>query len=123
MIVTGPKMDIGTELARFAANYKRDLGVCLQLQKSVNHLDPGAFKIAGPADVCFLVKARLELDQRRHRLSGLGGLGQFPDDRAVFAGAVERLLDRRDGGVACSLPQKLNDDVKALIGMMDDDVL
>ena len=123
MIVTGPEMDIGTELARFAANYERDLGVRLQLQKSVNHLHPGAFEIAGPADIRLLVKARLELDQRRHRLSGLGGLGQFPHDRAVFAGAVKRLLDCGDGRVAGSLPQKLNDDVEALIGMMDDDVL
>ena len=44
-------------------------------------------------------------------------------DRAVVAGAVERLLDRHDRRVARRLAQELHDDVEALIGMVDDDVL
>ena len=95
----------------------------LQLQEAVDHLHPGALQIASPADIRLLVEARLELDQRGHRFAGLGGFGERPHDRAVLAGAVERLLDRRDRRVARRLPQELDDDVEALIGVMDDDVL
>ncbi len=116
-------MDIGAQLAAFATNDKRDLGVGLQLQKPVDDLDAGAFEIARPADIGFLVKTRLELDHCRDRFAGLGGLGERLHDRAVVAGAVERLLDRRHRRIARGLAQELDDDVEAFIGMMDDDVL
>ena len=45
------------------------------------------------------------------------------DDRAVVAGAVERLLDRDDRRVARRLAQELDDDVEALVRVVDDDVL
>ena len=40
-----------------------------------------------------LVEARLDLDEGEHLLAGLGRVDQRLDDRAVAAGAVERLLD------------------------------
>ena len=95
----------------------------LQLEEAVDHLHAGALQVARPADIGFLVEARLQLDQRRHRLAGLGRLDQRLDDRAVVAGAIERLLDRHHRRVARRLAQELHHDVEALVGMMDDDVL
>jgi hypothetical protein len=68
--------------------------VGLQLDEAVDHLHAGALEIARPADVGFLVEARLELDQRGDGLAGLGGFGERLDDRRVGLGAIERLLDR-----------------------------
>src|SRR5690606_37679790 len=42
---------------------------------------------------------------------------------AVVRRAVERLLDRHNVGIPGRLAQELDDDVEALIGMVDDDVL
>ena len=116
-------MHVGARDLRLAAHHHRDLGVGLQVDEAVDHLHAGALEVARPADVGLLVEARLELDQRRHRLAGLGRLDQLLDDRRIVAGAVERLLDRHHRRIARRLAQELHDDVEALVGMMDDDVL
>src|SRR5712691_1358135 len=123
VVVAGPEMDIGAQFAALAAHHQRHLGVRLQLQKAVHHLDAGALHLMRPADVRLFIKARLQLDHRGDRLAGFGRLDQLLDDRAVFARAVERVLDRDDRRIARRLPEELDDDVEALIGMMDDDVL
>ncbi|MND09394.1 hypothetical protein D3C83_326890 [compost metagenome] len=48
----------------------------LQLDETVNDLDAGAFEIAGPFDVGFLVEAGLQFDQRRDRFAGLRRLAE-----------------------------------------------
>ena len=82
MIVAGADMDIGRKRAAFAAHHQRQLGVGLELDEAVDHLHAGAFEVARPADVGLLVEARLELDQRGHRLAGFGRFGQRAHDRA-----------------------------------------
>src|SRR3984893_6759422 len=116
-------MNVGAKLTAFAAHHQGNLCVRLQLQKSIDDLHPGTLEIAGPADIGFLVKARFQLDQRRHRLAGFRRFGELAHDRAVLAGAIEGLFYRRDRGGARRLSYELDDDIKAFIGMMDDDVL
>src|SRR5712671_3927023 len=116
-------MNVGEKLSAFAAHHQGNLRVRLQLQKSIDDLHAGTLEIAGPANVGFLVEARFQFDQRRHRLAGLGRFGELAHDRAVLAGTVQGLLYRRDGGVARRLSYELDDDIKAFIGMVDDDVL
>ena len=91
--------------------------------KAVHHLHAGAFEVARPADIGFLVEPRLQLDQRGHRFAGLGGFGERAHDRRVVRGAVERLLDGDDVGIAGGLLQELHDDVEGFVGVMDDQVL
>jgi hypothetical protein len=74
--------------------------VGLQFEETEDHLHAGAFKVPGPADIRFLVEARLQLDKRRDRLSGLRGIDQRPDDRAVLGRPVQRLLDGEDVGIS-----------------------
>ncbi len=118
-----PKWHIGAELAAFAAHHQADLGVGLQLDEAIDHLHAGAFEIARPFDVGLFVEARLQFDQRRHRLAGLGRLDQRLDDRRVLGGAIERLLDGDDFGIGRGLAQELHHHVEALEGMMDEQIL
>ena len=123
MVVAGAEMDIGGERAGLAPHHQRQLGVGLELDEAVDHLRAGALEVARPADIGLLVEARLELDQRRHRLARLGRLGQRAHDRAVLGGAVERLLDRDHVGIARRLLQELHHHVEGFVGVMDDQVL
>ena len=116
-------MHVGAQRPRLAAHDQRDLGVSLHAQETVHDLHPGALQLVRPADIGLLVEARLQFDHRGDRLAGLCRLGQLTDDRTVLAGAVQRLLDRDDRRVARRLAQELDDDVEALIRVMDDDVL
>ena len=81
MIVAGAEMHIGAHLRALAAHHHRHLGVGLELDEAEHHLRAGALEIAGPLDIGLLVEARLELDQRHHRLARLRRLGQRRDDR------------------------------------------
>ena len=83
-----------------------DLGMGLELDEAEHDLGAGAFEIARPLDVRLLVEARLEFDQRHDRFAGFRRLGQRCDDRAVARGAVERLLDGDDIGIACRLARR-----------------
>ena len=123
MVVAGADMDIGGERAGLAAHHDRQLGVGLELDEAVHHLGAGALEVARPADIGLLVEARLELDQRCHRLAGLGRLRQRADDRAVLGGPIERLLDRHHVGVARRLLQELHHHVEGFVGVVDDQVL
>ena len=60
----------------------------LPLDEAVDHLDPGPLERTRPEQILFLVKTRLELDNRGYRLAGLGGVDQRPDDRGLLAGAI-----------------------------------
>ena len=95
----------------------------LQFHEAEHDLHAGAFEIARPADIGFLVEARLEFDQRGDRLAGFGSIDQRADDRAVVRGAVQRLLDGDDIGIDGGLAQELHDDVERLVWVVDDDVL
>ena len=108
MIVAGADMAIGRERAALAAHDDRQLGVRLQRDEAEHHLRAGAFEIARPADIGLLVEARLQFDERGHRFAGLRRLDQRAHDRAVVRGAIERLLDRDDIGIARRLLQELH---------------
>jgi hypothetical protein len=75
-----------------------------------------------PDDVVFLVKTRLELDQRRHLLLVLARFLQKLDDRRGRADAVQSLFDRDDVGVASRRSQKLEHGVERVVRVVKDDV-
>jgi hypothetical protein len=75
-------MAVVDELPGLAAHHHDSLAG-LQLDEAVDDLHAGALQVAGPADVGLFVEARLEFDQRGHRLAGLGGVDQRLDDRGV----------------------------------------
>ena len=123
MIIACAQMDVIAQPSILAPHHKRHLGVSLQFHEAEHDLHAGAFEIARPADIGFLVEARLEFHQRGDRLAGFGSIDQRADDRAVVRGAVQRLLDGDDIGIDGGLAQELHDDVERLVWVVDDDVL
>ena len=123
VIIAGADVAIGDQLAALAPHDQAQLGVGLELDEAVDHLDARAFQIARPFDVGFLVEAGLELDHRGHGLAGVGRLFQRLDDRRGLARAVERPFDRHDVGIGGGLLQELQHDVERFVRVMDDDVL
>ena len=91
--------------------------------KPIHDLHAGAFEIARPADIGLLVEARLQLDHRGHRFAGFGRFGERPDDRRIGRGAVERLLDRDDVGIARGLLQEIHHHVEGFEGVVNDEIL
>ena len=75
------------------------------------------------ADIGGLVEARLQLDKGGDRLAVLGRLAQRLDDGRILRGAVERVLDRHDIGVARRLREESHHHVEGLVGVMQQHVL
>ena len=123
MIIAGAEVHVGADARPFAPHHHRQFGVRLPLDEAVNHLDTGALQLRRPHQVLLLVEARLQLDDRGHRLAGLGRVDQRTDDRRVLAGAVQRLLDSDDVGVLRRLLQKGENHLETLVRMVDHQVL
>src|SRR6516165_8506286 len=75
-----------------------------------------------PLDVTLFVEPGLQLDQNRHFFAVLEGFQQGGDDRRFAAHPVESHLDGPHLGVASGLTQKLDDRLKGLVRMVEQDV-
>ena len=123
MIIAGAEMHIGADRRPFAPDHHAQLGVRFPFHKTIYNLHAGAFQFAGPANILLLVKAGLQFDHRCHRFAGFGGIDQGTHDGAVLAGAIQRLLDGDHIGIGRSLAQEGQHHFKALIGVMNHQVL
>ena len=116
-------MAIGAIAFLFLAHDHRNFRVGFPFDEAVDHLHAGTLQRARPEQVLLLVKARLELDDRGHRLARLGGIDQRPDDRGLLARAIQCLLDRDDIGIGRRLLQEFDHHLERFIGVMDQYVL
>ncbi len=123
VVVAGAVVAVGAQAVALAPHHHRELGVGLVLDEAEHHEHAGALQVPGPLQVGFLVEPRLDLHEGGDVLAVLGRLDQRGDDRAVLAGAVERLLDGDDVGVLRRLAEELHHDVEALERVVDQDVL
>ena len=123
VVVAGAVMGVAAQPVLLPAHDQRQLAVRLEVDEPVHHERPGPLQVPGPADVGLLVETRLELDQGGDRLARLRRLDEGGDDGRVLRGPVERLLDRHHVGVARGLAQETHDDIEALIGVVNDDIL
>ena len=99
VVVAGADVHVPAHGVALAPHHQHHLGVGLEPGHAVAHVHADVFQPLRPADVVLLVEPGLQLDQHRHLLAALGGLGQQPGDAGVAAGPVERELDgdaRRD---------------------------
>ena len=63
-------------LFAFAADDQRDLGMHLETQQAVDHMDALALQSSGPFDVAFFVEARFQFHQHRYLLAVFDRLQQ-----------------------------------------------
>ena len=75
---------------------------------AVHDVGAGLLQLCGELDVVRLVKARTQLDDRRHLLARARRFDQRIDHGRVPAGSVERLLDRQHARIARGLPHELD---------------
>ena len=124
VVVARRQMGVALELvgALFTARNQQHLGVCLEADHAVDHLHAQRFQLLGPVDIGLFIKAGLELQHRQHFLAAAHGLGQQVHDFGVGAGAINRLFDGQHLRVVDGLAQQLQHAIKALKGLVNDDV-
>ena len=83
----------------------------------------GFLELLGPLDVVGFVEAGLEFDERGNLLAVVRGLDERTHERRVATGAVERLLDGEDLGVAGGLLDKIDDGLERIVGVMQEYIL
>ena len=95
IVVSGAEVRVAANLAvLFAPRYQRQLAVRLQPDHAVKYLHARFLQIARPANVGSFIEPRLQFDDHRDFLFR-GRFDQRAHDGRIFAGAIERLLDRK----------------------------
>src|SRR5581483_6732200 len=123
VVVAGAEMGVVAERAALAPDDEAELAVGLVADQAVDHVDPGLLELAGPLDVVGFVETCLQLHQRGDLLAVARGFDQGADNGRVAAGAVKRLLDGEDLGVARGLLGKFDHRGEGVVGMVQKDVL
>ena len=88
VVVTGAKVDVAADVARFAAENEADLGVGLEVFHAIDDLCSGALEFVGAVEVAGLVEAGLELDEDGDVLAVFRSADQGIDDAGLSRGAV-----------------------------------
>jgi hypothetical protein len=123
VVVAGAHVHIAADAIPFAAHDEQKLGVDLEAHQPIDHVHARLLQGAGPSDVVLLVKARLELHQHGHLFAVFACLHQRGHDGRVGPHAVEGLLDGQHVRILDSLLQEMDHRGKAVVGMVEHDVL
>ena len=86
-------------------------------------MDTSAFHLSCPDDVVRFVEAGFQLDESSDVLAVFGRFDQRANDRAVSAGAVERLLDRQDARIIGRLLNELHHGIERVERVVQQDVV
>ena len=122
IVVTGAEVGVVPHSSLLVAHDQATLAVDLQADDSVDDVHAGLLELAGPLDVVGLVEAGLELDQGGDLLAVLRGLHEGVDDRGVAAGAIQRLFDGENAGIAGGLLHEGHDRIEGIVGVVEEDV-
>ncbi len=93
----------------------------LQPDQAVEDLHAGFLQIARPANIGSLVEAGLDLDHDGHFFFG-GGFDQRTYDGRIFAGAIERLLDRKNVWIVRGAFDEADNRAIGIVGMMQQEM-
>ncbi len=116
-------MAIPADGVAFTPHHQNHLGVHLEAQQAVDHVNAFALHGSRPFDVAFLIEARLQFHDHRHLLAVLYGFKQRLDNGRVAAQPIQRHLDGQDVRIARGAPQKFHHRLKRLVRMMQQLVL
>ncbi len=115
-------MHVANDAIGFAAHDEADFGVGFEALDPVDDLRTGARQRFGPIYVAGFVKARLQLDERRHVFAALRGARQGGNHRAVVADAVEDLLDGQHVRVVRRFLQQAQHWVITFVGVQQQEI-
>ena len=115
-------MDVTADAVLLAADDKRNLGMRLQSDQTVNNMAARLLQHSCPDNVVLFIKPCLQLDQNRHLLAVVGRLCQCRNDRRVAADTVQRLLDGQNIGIHRSPCNEVNDRLKGLVRMTQENI-
>jgi len=99
------------------------LGVDLEVDRTVHHVHADLLQLPGPEDVVGLVELGPELHQHGHVLAVLPGAHQRLHDGGVLADPVQAYLDALDVGVLGGLVHEPDDGPERLVGVVEDPIL
>src|SRR5690606_31860877 len=83
VVVPRADMAVGGDVVSLTTDDEAELGVGLELNEAVDDVDAGLLHLTRKIDVGRLVEPRLQLDDRSHRLAGVGSLLKCFDDWAL----------------------------------------
>ena len=123
VVVAGADMAVATDPVSLLAHHHDDLGVDLQPDNAVGHMNARLLESPSPTDVGLFVEPCLDFDQHRHLYAAFGGVYQCIDDRALPSSAVERELDGSNRPVTAGLANELHHgSAERRIGVVQQDV-
>src|SRR5512146_2753541 len=123
MVVSRADVNVPADAVRLLTDDKRQLDVRLDPLHAVGDMSSSLLELPAPADVGRLVEARGDLDKDRYLLAATSRLFERLDGRRVPAGAVDRELDREDGGIGGgALYEPQDRGVEAVIRQVHQDV-
>src|SRR4051794_23730010 len=115
-------MNVSANAVVLPSHHERGFAVCLEPDRPENDVDAGLLQGAGLDDVILLVETGLQLDEGRHFLAVFRRAGEGVDDRVIFGGPIERLLDGEDLRVLGGLLDELDYRPERLIRVVNEDV-
>ena len=116
-------MDIPADSILLPPDNQCDLAVRLQSDQSVYNMAARLLEHFRPLNVVFLVKARLQLDQRCHLLAVLGSPCQCRYNRRMTAHAVKRDLDGQNIRIISRTADEVHDRIKGFVRMRQENIL
>ncbi len=123
VVVPRANVDVPADAVRLLTHHQRQLDVRLDPLHAVGDVSSCQFELLAPADVGRLVEACGDLDQDGHLLAAAGRVFEGLDDRRAAASAVDRELDRENGGIHSGTLQEPQDrGVEAVVRQMHQDI-
>ena len=123
VVVAGAEVHVAPDAVAFAAHHHADLGVRLDADQAIDHVDALVFERSRPLDVTLFVEARLELEQHGDLFAVARRLEQRGHRRGVAADAVERHLDGQHVGVVGRAFEPVDDRLERVVRAVDEDVV
>jgi hypothetical protein len=121
IVVAGAEVDVALHRAVFAADDEAAFAMGFVADEAVDDVDAGFLHLARPVDVVGFVEAGFQFDERGDLFAVERRVHERADDGGVAAGAIERLLDREDLGIACGLLDEIDDGREGVVGMVEED--
>src|SRR5215469_4815319 len=123
MIISSAYVHVAAQTAALFADNESGFGMGLESTNAEGNVCSGAFKFRRPMQIAFFIKAGLNLHDARDLLTLLGGTDERFDERCVIANTVGGHLDRDSAWIVSGGPdESLNGCVKAVVGMVDENI-